>query len=65
MSTTTITTTTSRVRLLWNTLQYSEMHPDTQNKKRPIEDGELDEQGDRTMQEDLPAHKKKRTNCGM
>ena len=40
------------------------MHPDTPNKKRPIEDGEVDEQGDRTMQEDLPAHKKKRTNRG-
>ena len=53
-----------RVRLLWNTLQYSEMHPDISNKKRPIEGGERDKQGDRAVQEGLPARKKKRMHRG-
>ena len=37
------------------------MHPDTPNKKRPLEDGEHDDQGDRALQEELPARKKKKS----
>jgi hypothetical protein len=56
--------TTARVPPPWNTPHYSEMHTDLTNKKRPIEDGEDDEQGDRAMQEGLPARKKKRAHRG-
>jgi hypothetical protein len=40
------------------------MHPDTQNKKRPIEDSEQDEHGESAIQEGLPARKKKSAHRG-
>jgi hypothetical protein len=46
-------------------LRYSEMRPDQLNqKKRPIQGGECDEQGDRAMQKQLPARKKRRAHRG-